>query len=313
MGCVAQAEASRIFDICRDVRLVVGTQSIAKLPELLTQVEDGFPHAIDVRLSKDADFLEPDLNHRSGRFVGFISIIEGCNKFCSFCIVPFTRGRERSRRPGRILAEARALAEGGYQEIQLLGQNVNSYRFNSSQEEDLGGEFAFADLLDLVAEKSGIPRIKYTTSFPRDFNERIVEVMDRHENLCEWIHLPVQSGSDRILRAMRRGYTNREYLEKIESIRNARKEYSITGDIIVGFPGETEADFLETLALATEVEYDGLYIFKYSARARTPAAAYNDTFRRKSRRTGFSDSRNFRTASRSGAMIAISIARSRFW
>jgi tRNA-2-methylthio-N6-dimethylallyladenosine synthase len=276
MGCVAQAEAARIFDICSDVRLVVGTQSIAKLPDLLAQVEDGFPRAIDVRLSKDADFLDPDLNHRSDKFVGFISIIEGCNKFCSFCIVPFTRGRERSRAPERILAEARELADRGYKEIQLLGQNVNSYRFGAGGTSD-AEQFTFADLLDIVAGKSGIPRIKYTTSFPRDFSKRIVEVMDAHENLCEWVHLPAQSGSDRVLRAMRRGYTSREYLEKIAYVRSARRDYSITGDIIVGFPGESDADFSETLAMVAEVGYDGLYIFKYSPRSRTPAAAYADS------------------------------------
>ena len=274
MGCVAQAEAARIFDICRDIRLVVGTQSIAKLPDLVAQLHDGFPRAIDVRLSKEADFLDPDLDHRSDKFVGFISIIEGCNKFCSFCIVPFTRGRERSRDPEKILNEARALAERGYQEVQLLGQNVNSYRVGDGSD-----RFLFADLLELVAKKSGLPRIKYTTSFPRDFSKRIVEVMDDHENLCEWVHLPAQSGSDRILRAMRRGYSANEYLEKIEYIKSARRDYSITGDIIVGFPGESEADFCETLALVAEVEYDGLYIFKYSPRARTPAAAYTDTVR----------------------------------
>lgn len=272
MGCVAQAEAARIFDLSSDVRLVIGTQSIARLPDLLGQLDRGFSRAIDVRLSKDADFLDPDLDHRASKFVGFVSIIEGCNKFCSFCIVPFTRGRERSRAPDRILAEVRELAEGGYKEVQLLGQNVNSYRSRGASR-----EFSFADLLDLIARQSGIARIKYTTSFPRDFSKQIVEVMDEHENLCEWIHLPVQSGSDRILRAMRRGYTRSEYLEKIEYIKSARREYSITGDIIVGFPGETEADFSETLSLVAEVEYDGLYIFKYSPRARTPAAAYTDT------------------------------------
>jgi tRNA-2-methylthio-N6-dimethylallyladenosine synthase len=271
MGCVAQAEAARIFEMSSDVRLVIGTQSIAKLPALVAQVEDGFPRAIDVRLSKDADFLDPDLDHRTDKFVGFISIIEGCNKFCSFCIVPFTRGRERSRPPGRILAEAQNLAERGYKEVQLLGQNVNSYRFSEGAD-----ALSFADLLELVAKKSGVPRIKYTTSFPRDFSRRIVEVMDDHENLCEWVHLPVQSGSDRVLRSMRRGYTSSQYLEKIGYVKSARRDYSITGDIIVGFPGETEADFCETLGLVAEVEYDGLYIFKYSPRARTPAAAYTD-------------------------------------
>lgn len=285
MGCVAQAEAGRIFELCRDVRLVVGTQSIAKLPDLVAQVENGFSRAIDVRLSKDADFLELDAHQRDSRFVGYVSIIEGCNKFCSYCIVPFTRGRERSRPADRVLAEAKALAASGYKEVHLLGQNVNSYRTKAYPDGGVidGGaasvdnEFLFADLLELVASKSGLARIKYTTSFPRDFNFRIVEVMDRYENLCEWVHLPAQSGSDRVLRAMRRGYTRREYLEKIAMIKGGRRDFSITGDMIVGFPGETEGDFVDTLSLVAEVEFDGLYIFKYSPRMRTPAAAYTDS------------------------------------
>jgi tRNA-2-methylthio-N6-dimethylallyladenosine synthase len=164
----------------------------------------------------------------------------------------------------------------------LLGQNVNSYGLSgmyhgNPASVETGDEITFAELLDRVAAKSGVPRIKYTTSYPRDFDEEIVRVMDAHENLCAWIHLPAQSGSDRVLRGMRRGYTRREYIEKIEAIKGARKEISITGDMIVGFPGETDDDFNETMSLVAEVEYDGLYIFKYSPRPRTPAAAYADS------------------------------------
>ncbi|MEP7270895.1 MAG: tRNA (N6-isopentenyl adenosine(37)-C2)-methylthiotransferase MiaB [Acidobacteriota bacterium] len=285
MGCVAQAEAGRIFDLSRDVRLVIGTQSIGKLPDLLSQLDSGFPRAIDVRLSKDADFLQVDPRRRDGSFVSYISIIEGCNKFCSYCIVPFTRGRERSRDPQSILEEAIGLAQAGYKEVQLLGQNVNSYRLNAPGIRESSNDaqivrrdtFSFANLLELLARESGLSRIKYTTSFPRDFTPEIIEVMDRYENLCEWVHLPPQSGSDRILRAMRRGYNRLEYLEKIRMIRNGARDYSITGDIIIGFPGETEADFIETLTLVAEVEFDGLYIFNYSPRPHTPAAAYADS------------------------------------
>lgn len=283
MGCVAQAETDRIFERSQDVRLVLGTQAIVKLPTLVEQIEQGFPRAIDVRLTKDAEFFELDAGVRQTEHVAYITITEGCNKFCSFCIVPFTRGRERSRPADKIVAEAQALAAQGFKEIQLLGQNVNSYglsgryhgSFAGEQESDNG--VTFARLLERVATESGIPRIKYTTSYPRDFDAEVVRVMDTYDNLCEWIHLPVQSGSNRILRAMRRGYTRESYLEKIAHIKNARKDMSITGDIIVGFPGETDDDFNETLSLAAEVGYDGLYIFKYSPRPHTPAATYTDS------------------------------------
>ncbi|HWQ35134.1 MAG TPA: tRNA (N6-isopentenyl adenosine(37)-C2)-methylthiotransferase MiaB [Blastocatellia bacterium] len=283
MGCVAQAEAERIFERSRDVRLVMGTQAIGRLPSLLEQLEQGFPRAIDVALTKDAEFVELDAASRRTPQVAYLSIIEGCNKFCSFCIVPYTRGRERSRPAARILAEAKALAAQGFQEIQLLGQNVNSYglsgrlRGNYSKADPVSGELTFAQLLDLLARESGVPRIKFTTSHPRDFDQEVVRVMDEHENLCEWVHLPVQAGSDRVLRMMRRGYTRADYLRKIEFIKNARKDISLTTDIIIGFPGETEEDFQETLRLAAEVEYDGMYIFNYSPRPKTPAAAYADS------------------------------------
>jgi tRNA-2-methylthio-N6-dimethylallyladenosine synthase len=286
MGCVAQAEADRLFERSRDIKMVMGTQAISRLPALMGQLEKGFNRVIDVRLSKEAEFLELEASDRQTKHIAYITITEGCNKFCSFCIVPFTRGRERSRPADRIVAEARALGEQGYLEIHLLGQNVNSYglsgRYHGNPASVEGGaengkEITFARLLDRVATESGVPRIKYTTSYPRDFDEEVVRVMDARENLCEWIHLPAQAGSDRVLRAMRRGYTRREYLEKIEAIKGAKREISITGDMIVGFPGETDDDFNETMSLVAEVEFDGLYIFKYSPRPMTPAAAYADS------------------------------------
>lgn len=288
MGCVAQAEADRLFERSRDIKLVLGTQAIARLPKLMEQLEGGFPRAIDVRLSKEAEFFELDCNVRQTKHIAYITITEGCNKFCSFCIVPFTRGRERSRPADRIVAEATGLGRIGYQEVQLLGQNVNSYGLSGRYHGNLdslideiderdNGEITFARLLERVATESGVPRIKFTTSYPRDFDEKIVNVIDDHQNLCEWIHLPAQSGSDRVLRAMRRGYSRNDYTEKIAAIKRARKDFAITGDMIVGFPGETEEDFSETMSLIVEVEYDGLYIFKYSPRPRTPAAAYPDS------------------------------------
>jgi len=285
MGCVAQAEAERVFERSRDVKLVVGTQSIGKLPGLLAQLEQGFQRAIDVQLSRDADFFELDAAARRTPHIAYLTIIEGCNKFCSYCIVPLTRGRERSRPADRILAEAKALAAQGYREVHLLGQNVNSYglsgryrgNISSGKQSVAPGELTFAQLLELLARESDLPRIKFTTSYPRDFDQEVVKVIDAYPNLCEWIHLPAQTGSDRILRAMRRGYTRREYLEKIAAIKKAEKDISITGDIIVGFPGETEDDVQETMSLVAEVEYDGLYIFKYSPRPQTPASAYADS------------------------------------
>jgi tRNA-2-methylthio-N6-dimethylallyladenosine synthase len=290
MGCVAQAEADRLFERSRDIKMVMGTQAISRLPSLIGQLEKGFNRVIDVRLSKEAEFLELEASGRQTKHIAYITITEGCNKFCSFCIVPFTRGRERSRPADRIVAEARELGEQGYKEVHLLGQNVNSYGLSgryhgnlssvkggAASAQDGGNEITFAGLLDRVAAESGVPRIKYTTSYPRDFDEEIVRVMDARENLCEWVHLPAQAGSDRMLRAMRRGYTRREYIEKINAIKGAKREISITGDLIVGFPGETDDDFNETMSLVAEVEYDGLYIFKYSPRPMTPAAAYADS------------------------------------
>jgi tRNA-2-methylthio-N6-dimethylallyladenosine synthase len=284
MGCVAQSEADRLFELSNDVKLVIGTQAISRLPALVEELERGFPRVIDVRLSKNADFFELEAENRRTGYIAYISIIEGCNKFCSFCIVPFTRGRERSRPAERIIAEAQELQKQGYKEVHLLGQNVNSYglsgRYHGNRvagDQASSGDLTFAELLRRVAIESGIPRVKFTTSYPRDFDEEIVKVIDEHENLCEWVHLPAQSGSNRVLRAMRRGYTREEYLGKIEAIRRAKKDIAITGDIIVGFPGETDEDFNETLSLIAETEYDGLYIFKYSPRPGTPAAAYNDS------------------------------------
>jgi tRNA-2-methylthio-N6-dimethylallyladenosine synthase len=283
MGCVAQAEADRLFERSQDVRLVLGTQAISRLPRLMEQLDQGFPRAIDVRLTKDAEFFELQSDARQTKYIAYITITEGCNKFCSFCIVPFTRGRERSRPADRIIEEARSLAQQGYKEVQLLGQNVNSYGLsgryhgNNIGDEQDTREISFASLLQKVASQSGLPRIKYTTSYPRDFDEEIVRVMDDYDNLCEWIHLPAQSGNDRVLRAMRRGYTRFEYLDKIDAIKKAKKDISITGDMIVGFPGETDHDFNDTLSLVAEVGYDGLYIFKYSPRPRTPASTYSDS------------------------------------
>jgi tRNA-2-methylthio-N6-dimethylallyladenosine synthase len=274
MGCVAQAEGKRIFDQAPDIHLVVGTQALQELGTLLDRLESGEKQAISVRTPNRPEFDEILPAQRRMRHIGYVTIMEGCDKFCTFCIVPFTRGRERSRSAESILREIRALAAFGYQEIQLLGQNVNSYGMGRRIEGD--ARVSFAELLRLVASTSSVPRIKFTTSHPRDFGLEIVRALEDHSNLCPWVHLPPQSGSDRILAAMNRGYTSGDYLRKIEMIRQARREINITGDIIIGFPGETEEDFRQTISLVKEAQFDGLYIFKYSPRPGTVSLKWGD-------------------------------------
>ncbi|GBC81953.1 tRNA-2-methylthio-N(6)-dimethylallyladenosine synthase [bacterium HR10] len=273
MGCVAQLYGRRLLERVPGVDFVLGTQALGELPEILERLQQGHP-LVQTRTPNRPEFLEISPAERRLRHVAYVTIMEGCDKFCTFCIVPFTRGRERSRSPLKILAEVRALAEAGYREVHLLGQNVNSYGL--SERLELGQRLSFPKLLRLLAEAGGIPRLKFTTSHPRDFTPEIVRMIEEYPNLCNWVHLPPQSGSDRILALMNRGYTRAEYLRRIEWIRSARREIAVTGDIIVGFPGETERDFQQTMALVEEVEFDGLYIFKYSPRPGTPAARLSD-------------------------------------
>jgi tRNA-2-methylthio-N6-dimethylallyladenosine synthase len=208
--------------------------------------------------------------------VAYVPIIEGCNKFCSFCIVPYSRGREKSRSALEIVAEVERLQALGYKEVHLIGQNVNSYRPKSQEGlESYSGATPFSRLLRAVAD-TGIDRIKFTTSFPRDFHPDIVCALEEFPNLCDWIHLPVQSGSDGILKAMRRGHNSGDYLRRVETIKRSKRRLAMTSDVIVGFPGESEADFEQTMRLVRSCEYDGLFIFKYSKRAGTPAAALAD-------------------------------------
>lgn len=277
LGCVAQSEAEQIFERAPGVRLVIGPQAIDGIGELLGQLDRGFERALDLRQDNRPDFIDVDASARRKGSVAFVTIIEGCNKNCSYCIVPFTRGRERSRSMDSVVDEVRALGESGYKEIHLLGQNVNSYA--AWVERRSGRKFeenAFPELLSRVARESGVKRIKYTTSHPRDFSEEIVRVMDDNQELCDWIHLPVQSGSNRTLKRMYRGYTRERYLGLVDSIRKAGRDYTLTSDIIVGFPGETDYDFEETLDLVRTVEFDSLYTFNYSPRPHTPAADWGD-------------------------------------
>jgi tRNA-2-methylthio-N6-dimethylallyladenosine synthase len=269
LGCVAQQEGEKIFDRAPHVSLVAGSASYTRLPQLLVQLEAGDRRvtglSLDTEETFDTPFTRRDNPHRA-----YITIIEGCDKSCAYCVVPFTRGPERSRTSESVMNEARRLANEGYTEIQLLGQNVNSYRDPSPEGWD------FATLLARVAEVPGIRRVRYTTSHPRDFVRPIVDAMDANPVLCDHVHLPVQSGASRVLAAMDRLYTREQYLERIAWLKSARRNYAITTDIIVGFPGETEEDFGQTLDLLDTVQYDSLFSFKYSPRPNTAALAMPD-------------------------------------
>jgi len=269
IGCVAQQEGEKIFQRAPHVSLVAGSASYRNLPQMLVQIEAG-QRATGLDDRQSGETFETEFTARSNPHRGYITIIEGCDKFCAYCVVPYTRGKERSRTSGSVLNEARQMAESGYTEIQLLGQNVNSYLDPSEKK-------SFAELLAAIGEIPGIRRVRFTTSHPRDFTRDIVEAIDSVPALCDHVHLPVQSGSSRVLANMSREYTREQYLDRIALIKAAKKRrISITTDVIVGFPGETEAEFEETLSLLDEVGYDGIFSFKYSARPNTPALKYAD-------------------------------------
>jgi tRNA-2-methylthio-N6-dimethylallyladenosine synthase len=276
MGCVAQLEGDAVFENASSVNLVIGTRATDRIPVLIERARDGEKRVLDLDERGEHDSWEVSPVERHSPHVAFIPIIEGCNKFCSFCIVPYSRGRERSRPASEIVAEAKRLQALGYKEIHLIGQNVNSYRPRVEDGlEGFPGATPFCRLLRAVAA-TGLPRIKFTTSFPRDFHPDIVAAIEENPNLCDWVHLPVQSGSDRILKLMRRGHKRSDYLARIERIKSSSRRLALTSDIIVGFPGETDDDFQQTLELVRECEYHSLYIFKYSKRAGTPAAEFHD-------------------------------------
>ena len=277
MGCVAQLEGEAVFKSSPSVQLVLGTGATDRITDLLGRAVGGERRVIDVAERKASEVFEISHAERHSKHIAFVPIIEGCNKFCTYCIVPFSRGREKSRSAHEIVEEVERLREEGYKEVQLIGQNVNSYRPKVEDGlEGYRGATAFSKLLRAVAS-TGIPRIKFTTSFPRDFHPDIVKAIDEHENLCNWVHLPVQAGNDRILRAMRRGHKVKDYLTKIAAIKSARRKISLTSDIIVGFPGETPDEFEDTLKLVRDCEFHGLYIFKFSQRRGTPAAKMPET------------------------------------
>jgi tRNA-2-methylthio-N6-dimethylallyladenosine synthase len=269
LGCVAQQEGEKIFERAPYVSLVCGSASYRKLPQMLVQLETGTQRVTGLDDRETDECFETEFTARTNPHRGYITIIEGCDKFCAYCVVPYTRGKERSRTSASVLEEARQLVDLGYTEIQLLGQNVNSYR-------DPSGIKTFAELLVAVASVAGIRRVRFTTSHPRDFGRDIIEAIDAVPALCDHVHLPVQSGSTRVLDAMSRLYTREQYLERIGWIQAARRDISLTSDLIVGFPGETEREFEETLSLLDVVGYDSVFTFKYSARPNTPALKLED-------------------------------------
>ena len=270
LGCVAQQEGEKIFQRAPHVSLVCGSASYRNLPDLLVQIEEGNSRVTGLDDRQTDQAFETEFTARANPHRGYITIIEGCDKFCAYCVVPFTRGKERSRTAESVLAEARRMAGEGFSEVQLLGQNVNSYR-------DPAGKKSFAELLAAVGEVPGIRRVRFTTSHPRDFTPDIVAAIDAVPTLCDHVHLPVQSGSSRVLRQMAREYSREEYLERIAWIRASRRPISITTDLIVGFPGETLEDFEQTITLLHQVGYDGAFTFKYSPRPNTPSLSMPDS------------------------------------
>ena len=255
------------------VDLVFGTHNIHRLPELMARVEAG-ERVIEV-WDEAHEIVEGLPASRAFRHKSFVNITYGCNNFCTYCIVPYVRGRERSRRPDDILAEVRELAASGCREVTLLGQNVNSYGRGLPPDRD-GRVWGFADLLRAVNAVDGIARIRFTTSHPRDFSDEMIEAAASCDKVCEHFHLPLQAGSDRVLKMMNRGYTSARYLDLVDRIRQAVPGASITTDIMVGFPGETESDFEETLDMVRKARFDAAFTFIYSPREGTPAASMPD-------------------------------------
>ena len=280
-GCVASQEGSNIVKRAPYVDVVFGPQTLHRLPQLIEarkvsgkpQVDISFPEV------EKFDYLPESLVHRDGRAGGvstFVSIMEGCSKYCSFCVVPYTRGEEVSRPLREVLVEIVSLADQGLKEVTLLGQNVNAYRGRIEGEAEEEGVADLALLLSYINEIPGIERIRYTTSHPREFTERLIESHQKLRKLVSHVHLPVQSGSDRILAAMKRGYTVLEYKSIIRKLRSVRPDISLTSDFIIGFPGETEADFNATMELIEEVGFDDSFSFIYSQRPGTPATELPD-------------------------------------
>ncbi len=269
-GCVAQQEGENIFKRMPHVDLVVGTQAIARLPGIVAKIEAKRCRVVDIATSTERNAEQPSAIIPDKQSVTrFVTIMTGCDNYCTYCVVPYVRGRETSRLPTDIIKEIEGLVATGVREVTLLGQNVNSY----GQKEEFS---SFADLLKRVNAIKGLRRIRFTTSHPKDFSEDLMRSFNELPKLCRHIHLPVQSGSDRILKRMNRKYTQAAYLDKIDQVRHWCPEIEITTDIIVGFPGETDKDFKATVDLVRQVAFDGLFVFNYSDRPRTPASRFGE-------------------------------------
>jgi tRNA-2-methylthio-N6-dimethylallyladenosine synthase len=264
-GCVAQAEGAEAKSRSPMIDMVVGPQAYHRLPEMLEQVSRG-ARPVDTDMPAISKFDALPARRRANPSA-FLTVQEGCDKFCTYCVVPYTRGAEISRPTGDILAEACLLAEAGAREVVLLGQNVNAWEHEGK---------GLADLIREVAKIDGLERIRYTTSHPADMSDALIAAHGEIDKLMPYLHLPVQSGSDRVLKAMNRSHTTESYLLSIEKMRAARPDVAISGDFIVGFPGETEEDFEATLKIVEDVRYASAYSFKYSARPGTPAAVMED-------------------------------------
>jgi tRNA-2-methylthio-N6-dimethylallyladenosine synthase len=268
-GCLAQQWGPKIFTRAPYLDVVFGTHNIHRLPEFIREVEKNRSPVVETGFNPSVKSLDIMAMPEEGAGSAYVTIMQGCNNFCSYCVVPYLRGPEESRPVQDILGEVKKLAGHGIVEIVLLGQNVNSYG------KAIDGNFGFPRLLQAIGRVEGIERIRFTTSHPRDLSEDLMRCFAEVDTLCEHIHLPVQSGSDDVLRRMNRGYTCAQYLKKVEGLRHYRPDISITSDIIVGFPGETEIDFQATLALMEAVQFDNLFSFKYSEREGTAAVGFD--------------------------------------
>jgi tRNA-2-methylthio-N6-dimethylallyladenosine synthase len=270
-GCLAQQWGSQFIERIPFLDLVFGTHSIHLLPELIAKVEKSREPIVRIEFQESVKSLNIAVPNNNGRVSAYITIMQGCNNFCSYCVVPYVRGREESRPFRDIVGEARSLAQSGIKEITLLGQNVNSYGSGNGSDHD------FADLLQEIDHIGGIERIRFTTSHPKDLSDKLIRCFSRAGKLCEHIHLPVQAGSDRILTMMNRCYTIHEYCEKVDALRSVCPDISISSDIIVGFPGETDRDFQLTIDMMKKIRFDSIFSFNYSERKGTDAAKLGDT------------------------------------
>ncbi|MBP48039.1 MAG: tRNA (N6-isopentenyl adenosine(37)-C2)-methylthiotransferase MiaB [Myxococcales bacterium] len=276
-GCVAQQEGEKLLKRVPHLDLVVGPDQIADLPVMVRNAREQRSRATATRFihKNDYEFIEAQAP-ADGRVTSFVTVMKGCNKFCSFCIVPSTRGREVSKPSDKVVSEVQMLVDSGIREVTLLGQNVNSYGLDKRGRKGVGGELDFSGLIDRIAAIDGLERIRFTTSHPMDCSDRLIDAFGRQPKLMPWFHLPIQSGSERVLRMMRRRTIVEDYVDRIERLRKARPDIAMSTDIIVGFPGESRADFEQTLELLRRVRYSSIYAFIYSPRPGTAAARIED-------------------------------------